>query len=165
MGADNMKRKFIPTIDELEKYAQDMPELEPSAIVAMLEIMQAGEAIQQNVNAPLEQEFHLSEGKLRVMIILYQQEVMAPSALAVKAGVTRATISAMLRRMQRDGLVMLRTSPEDGRARIISLTAEGRKFMDRILPVHYKRISTIMCRLTRSEREALIVLLRKVAAA
>ena len=67
-----MRRKPIVTIAELSGQAEIMPEIEPSAVMAMLGVLQAAEEIQHNIFDVLEERYQLSEGKLRVMIILYQ---------------------------------------------------------------------------------------------
>ena len=95
-----MRRENVLTLGELEQHAQHIPEIDPSAVMAMLDVIQASAEIQHAIFDILEQEYQLSEGKLCAMIILHQQpDGMAPSKLAARAGVTRATISAMLHRM------------------------------------------------------------------
>lgn len=160
-----MKREVIPTLAELEHHAKVMPEINPSAVVAMLGVMQASAEIQHAILDVLEEEHQLSEGKLCVMIILHQQqEGVAPSFLAEKAGVTRATISAMLRRMQRDGLVVSVSDADDGRSKKVCLTGVGRQLMEAILPAHYLRITKLMGKLSGQEQQELIRLLRKITA-
>ena len=90
--------RSIPSKKVLEKHAQIMPEINPSAVIAMLEVLQAADEIQHAVIDVLEKNYQLSKGKLHVMIILHQsqKEGITPSSLAEKVGVTRATISAML---------------------------------------------------------------------
>lgn len=98
-----------------------------------------------------------------MMIILHQTKAgVAPSKLAELAGVTRATISAMLQRMIRDGLVDSFSDEKDGRGKKVCLTAKGRSFMDEVLPNHYLRITKLMGRLSEGEQQELIILLKKI---
>lgn len=98
-----------------------------------------------------------------MLIILYQRkEDLAPSELARLAGVTRATISMMLARMKRDGLITEEADAQDGRQKHIRLTEAGLALMEEILPAHYQRVSALMGRLTESEQEELIRLLGKL---
>ena len=100
-----MRFEAFPTREKLEKHARIIPEIEPSAVLAMLRISQAAEIIRSSINDVLAKQYHLSQGKLRVMIVLHQSpEGIAPSQLAEKTGVTRATITTMVKRMVRDGL-------------------------------------------------------------
>ena len=129
----------------------------------MLRVLQASEEIRSSIEGILEEKYQISEGKLCVMIVLHQSvQGIAPSALAQKAGVTRATISAMLRRMSRDGLVYSVSDEADGRGKKITLTDKGREFLDTILPGHYLRISKLMGKLSPVEQEELICLLKKI---
>lgn len=159
-----MKRGVIPSRAELERHAQTVPQINPSSVIAMLQVLQVSAEIQHAVIDVLERDYQLSGGKLQVMIRLHQAEAgMAPSELAEQVGVTRATISVMLRRMTRDGLVQSFSNAEDARAKKICLTQKGRQFMDDVLPGHYLRITRLMGKLSEREQEHLIALLRKIA--
>ena len=159
-----MRFEAFPTREELEKHAQVIPEIEPSAVLAMLRISQAAEIIRASINDVLARDYHLSQGKLRVMIVMHQNpEGIAPSKLAAKTGVTRATITTMVKRMVRDGLATVVIDQEDKRGKKVSLTDQGRDFMDQVLPGHYLRISTLMYRLSEDEQAELIRLLTKLS--
>jgi Transcriptional regulators len=161
-----MKRAITPTRETLEKHAKLIPEINPSSVIAMLRVLEASSAIQHAIIDVLERDYQLSEGKLCVMIILHQTiDGVAPSQLAEQAGVTRATISAMLRRMMRDGLTYSFSDEKDGRAKKICLTPKGRGFMDAVLPEHYLRITQLMGRLSEAEQKELINLLKKIVGA
>ena len=147
-----MRFEAFPTREELEEHARLVPEIEPSAVLAMLRISQAAEIIRSSINDVLTKQYHLSQGKLRVMIVLHQNpEGIAPSQLAAKTGVTRATITTMVKRMVRDGLATVVIDQEDKRG------------MDQVLPGHYLRISTLMNRLSEDEQAELIRLLTKLS--
>ena len=160
-----MKREMIPTWEELERHGEVVPEIHPAAVIAMLGIKQAAEGIQAEVLDVLQAEYHLSEGKFCALIVLHQnREGVAPSQLAAKVGVTRATISNMLQRLERDGMVDVVPAAGDGRGKVVRLTAKGISFMDTILPPHYLRVTKLMEKLTESEQKELIRLLKKLSA-
>lgn len=154
----------FPTRKELEKYAEKIPEIEPSAVLAMLRISQAAEYVRAAINDVLASQYHLSRGKLRVMFVLYQMtDGIALSQLADRAGVTRATITTMVKRMVRDGLTEVAIDQTDKRGKKVRLTAQVREFMDDVLPDHYLRISMLMSRLSEAEQTQLIFLLTKLS--
>lgn len=158
-----MKREMIPTWEELARHKELVPEIEPAAVIAMLGIKQAAEDIQQSILDVLQQQYHLSEGRFCALIVLHQnREGVAPSQLAAKVGVTRATISNMLQRLERDGMIDVVPAAGDGRGKVARLTAQGIAFMDEILPPHYLRVTQLMERLTEAEQQELIRLLRKL---
>lgn len=159
-----MKREMIPSREELERHQKLVPEINPSAVIAMLGIRTAAEEIQQSIMSVLQKRYNLSEGKFCALIVLHQHGAagVAPSGLAAKIGVTRATISNMLQRLEREGLVELRPAAQDGRGKIAALTAAGERYMEEILPTHYLRITRLMERLDEGEQRELIRLLRKL---
>lgn len=141
-----------------------MPEIKPAAVIAMLEVKQAGEDVQRSILDVLQREYHLSEGKFCCLIVLHQNpQGIVPSAIAQKVGVTKATISNMLMRMERDGDVYIKQAEDDARKKLICLTEKGRAFMDKILPEHYLRVTKLMERLTEDEQKELIRLLKKMS--
>lgn len=159
------KNFLFPTKKELESHARMVPEIRADDVITMLTVMQAAEEIRDRTDGILERKYHMSQGKLCVMIILHQhREGMTPSDLAKAAGVTKATISVMLARMERDGQVEKAVDEEDGRSRKIYLTEKGRKEMDAILPAHYRRISRVIGKLDNLEKKELVRLLKKLVA-
>lgn len=54
----------------------------------------------------------------------------SPAQLANAFQVTRPTITSTLARMARDGLVAIRDDPADGRAKLVSITDQGRAARD-----------------------------------
>lgn len=158
-----MKKRVIPSREKMERQSQLFPEINPSAVIAMLRILEAAAEIQHAIFDVLEREYQLSEGKLCVMLVLhYEAGGLTPSQLAERAGVTRATISAMLHRLERDGLVYALADATDGRVKKVCLSETGRSFMDTVLPGHYLRITKLMRRLSIEEQDELIVLLKKI---
>ena len=69
----------------------------------------------------------------------------------------------MLMRMERDGMIVTKPSPDDARAKIVCLTEKGRAFMNEILPPHYLRVTKLMERLSEAEQNELIHLLKKMS--
>ena len=159
-----MKRELIPSWEELEHHKKIVPEIKPAAVIAMLEVKQAGEDVQRSILDVLQQEYHLSEGKFCCLIVLHQNpQGIAPSVIAQKVGVTKATISNMLMRMERDGVIYIKQAEDDARKKLICLTEKGRAFMDKILPEHYLRVTKLMEKLTEEEQKELIRLLKKMS--
>ena len=144
-----MKREMIPTWEELERHKKLVPEINPAAVIAMLGIKQVGEDVQQEILDVLQREYHLSEGRFCALIVLHQNRV-------------RATISNMLQRLAREGMVDVVPAAGDGRGKVVCLTARGVAFMDEILPPHYLRVTRLMEKLTEAEQKELIRLLHKL---
>lgn len=66
-----MGRGELPSREALEKHASVIKEINPSAVAAMLRVLQASNEIQRAIIDVLEKQHQISEGKLHVMIILH----------------------------------------------------------------------------------------------
>ena len=157
---------MIPSFAELERHKELVPEINPAAVIAMLSIKDASDRIQESILDVLQRDYHLSDGKFCTLVVLHQhgEAGISPSVLAEKVGVTRATISSTLQRMERDGLVSVKPAESDGRGKVVHLTGQGTEFMAEILPPHYLRVSKLMEKLTETEQKDLILLLKKLSA-
>lgn len=159
----DLSKRELPSREALWQFAKQFPEINVSSVEVLLQLLQASFEIQHCIIDVLEKKHKVSDGKLTVMIILYQSENgIAPSKLAEKACVTRATISVMLQRMIRDGLAATFSDSSDGRGKVVALSEKGRAFMDEILPEHFLRTARLMSNLTEEERNELVRLLRKI---
>lgn len=159
-----MKQSMMPSWAELERHARIVPEIHPNEVLAMLTILQTAGTIQSRIMDILQRNYRLSEGKLCVLIQLHQSpKGCTPSTLAERAGITRASVSVMIRNLQTEGLVSLVSDDEDRRAKCVRLTKKGCAFLDKVLPEHYLRITKLMGRLTAEEQKALTGLLEKLA--
>lgn len=87
----------------------------------------------------------------------------SPSVLAATLGVEPPTVTKMLQRMERNGLVERSSDPTDGRVRLVSLTAAGRAARDGAAGMWDTLEAATVAGLDRDERSELIALLAKVA--
>ena len=63
-----------------------------------------------------------------VLLPLYEEDGLRMGELARRARLSKQTITEMIRRLERDGLVERRPDPSDARASLIFLTARSRGF-------------------------------------
>lgn len=62
-----------------------------------------------------------------ILVPLFEEDGLRMSELARRARLSKQTMTTMVRLLERDGFVMRRSDPTDGRAAIVSLTADGRR--------------------------------------
>ncbi len=154
---------LIPTIEELQKQASILPGIHPMEVVTMLRIMKAADHVRNDISDPVKKKYDVSEGKLRVLIVLRNaEEGIIPSLLAAKVGVSKATISNMIVRMERDQLVYTMPDKEDKRGKKVVLTEKGKDLLALVLPELYLHISKLIGRLTEEEQKELVRLLAKM---
>jgi DNA-binding MarR family transcriptional regulator len=88
---------------------------------------------------------------------------IAPSAIADGLGVTRATTTALVAGVVRDGLVAyVAAGTPDGRRKAIALTERGRAMMDAAIPDVFGRMAGLFKPFLADERDALVRLLKRV---
>lgn len=96
----------------------------------------ATESVSRAFAARYEAEFGLSIPEWRVMAILGEEDdaVLATQAVIARTGMDRVKVSRAVIRLSDRGLLARRTHPEDQRAQLLGLSAEGRALYQRIVP-------------------------------
>jgi DNA-binding MarR family transcriptional regulator len=82
--------------------------------------------------------------------------------LAYEAGMSKATLTGVLRTLERRGLVQRRTHPADARRVLVTLTGPGRDLMTDLLPQVNAEEARLTSMLSPTEATALFRSLRKV---
>jgi len=163
MSSDWIIPKEVPADATLRELSRQYPEADPSAIETLLTLLRTA----TDLNSALAQHFaryDLSPGRFVVLFMLQTAAggEMCCSDIAEAAGVSRATMTGLLDGLERDGLVRRVDHREDRRRITISLTAAGRRFLDEMLPGHFRKVAALMANLSDSDRKRLRELLGKV---
>ncbi|MBP1884430.1 MarR family winged helix-turn-helix transcriptional regulator [Sinorhizobium mexicanum] len=90
------------------------------------------------------------------MRALYDEDALAPSALAEKMGMTKGAISKLADRLLAKGLVGRVENEKDGRAHSLFLTAKGRANVPVLASLADMNDAEYFGVLTAAEREALV---------
>ena len=77
----------------------------------------------------------LTNGQFSLMMSLNRSEPPGMAAVASLLGMDRTTLTAVLKALRRRGLVKVTADPADGRGRLMTLTAKGRRLLARAVPV------------------------------
>lgn len=80
----------------------------------------------------------LTNGQYSLMMAMNRPEPPAIGFIAAFFGMDHATMTAMLKPLQRRDLVELTPDPADGRRRLMTLTPEGWNLLERAYPVWKK---------------------------
>ncbi|WP_347487936.1 MarR family winged helix-turn-helix transcriptional regulator [Desulfoscipio sp. XC116] len=108
--------------------------------------------------------FGLSQPKFNAMMQMRQAggRGLALSELGERMLVTRANITGLIDRMERDGLVIREADPKDRRVYRARLTAKASNLLDNILPIHADFTRRVMSVLSIPEKTQLTELLQKL---
>ncbi len=104
----------------------------------------------------------LSNGQGGVISVLGRNGALTQNELARFRQVTPATISIMLDRMERDGLVTRDSVSGGGRANLVQLTAEGRRVFKVLDEFMEGEPRTVFAGLSQAEKDAAGELFRKL---
>lgn len=88
----------------------------------------------------------------------------SPADLASAFQVRRPTITSTLARMENAALVAIRTDPQDGRAKLVSITPAGRDMRDRCVSALATVLPMIEQIISDTEMQALLPKLRNLRA-
>jgi DNA-binding MarR family transcriptional regulator len=77
------------------------------------------------------------------------------TALATKEGVSQPSMTQLVQRLERAGLVTRLADPDDGRACLIGITAQGQALLDERKRMRRERLAALMATLTDEEQSAL----------
>lgn len=108
-------------------------------------------------------KFGISETKFNALFLLYKakEEGMSLSELGGEMVVTRANITGLIDRLEKDKLVRRLSHPTDRRSTIAKITAKGIELIEKIIPVHIELNQKLTSLLTVKEKEQMINLLDK----
>jgi len=143
------------------------PDIDPQAVRLMDEMRFVFRAIFHVGDQSLD-EAGLSFAQYRVLMHLFFAEKMGsrgilnPSEISDRQGVSRNTMSSLIRNLEDEGLVERRLDPDDRRRFNISLTENGRSLVTDYARQHLATMGQCFSVLTPDEQETLSQLLRKV---
>lgn len=105
--------------------------------------------------------FDLTSVQFAALDAIALQPGIDQATLASTIGFDRATIGGVVDRLETKGLVAREVSSTDRRARLLSLTPDGRRLLAACRPVVEALQDEILAPLTRSERASFLALAHK----
>lgn len=105
---------------------------------------------------------HVKPAYLSVLLSLYIEDGLKVVELARRAGLETSTMTGLLDRMERDGLVVRSPDPLDRRAYRINLTEEGRRVKDPVAKTTQKILDKVFAGISPEELDQTSGLLRRV---
>ena len=106
----------------------------------------------------------LSPARFPVLLELWEQDGLTQSELVRRLDVEKATMANTLARMERDGLIERRPSPDDRRARLIFVTDRARRLQGAAMAAAAAENRQALSGLSADEQAAFIDLMTRVIA-
>jgi MarR family 2-MHQ and catechol resistance regulon transcriptional repressor len=132
------------------------------ALDAYIKLKRASSSTSGGLYTALFIEEHLTESQFGVLDALYHRGALSPGQLSAKLFRSSSNLTTVIANLERDGLVRRTRDPHDGRAHVVSLTARGRRLIQRLIPTHVERVARAMSALSPREQEELARLCRKL---
>lgn len=79
--------------------------------------------------------FEITNGQFSLLMSLNRREPPPMGPVAELLAMDRTTLTAALKPLERRGLVKVLPNPEDGRSRVLKLTAKGGRLLQEAMPV------------------------------
>ncbi|MFW2542411.1 MarR family winged helix-turn-helix transcriptional regulator [Primorskyibacter sp. 2E107] len=130
------------------------------SLVAIRRIMRATELYGRK----LAQEAGLTAVQLRVLQIVAEKGYATPTAIAARMGVTQATVSALIKKLEKAGVVERRRSDVDRRQTDLFITQAGRDRLSGAPDALQQRYVRQFEALADYEQGMIVAILEKVAA-
>ena len=137
-------------------------ELDFAAMAAVSNIYRAANAIRHHMEQQVLAEEDLSWAAFTVLFVLWIWGDQQTRHLAAEAGVTKGTLTGVLKTLEKRGLARRRGHDEDGRLVLVSLEDKGREVIERLFPAFNSGEALVSASLSEREKNQLATLLRKI---
>jgi DNA-binding MarR family transcriptional regulator len=149
----------------LEQWRREAPELDRSPFGVVGRISRLAQLLQ----AELERVFAthgVNGGEFDVLAALRRAGRpyrLSPTELSTALIVTSGGMTKRLNALEDGGLIRRQPDPNDGRSTVVSLTREGKRLVEAILPEHVANEQRLLSGLRSKERADLAALLQMLA--
>ena len=139
----------------------DQP-LDFAAMAAVSSIYRAANAIRHRMEQQVLAEEDLSWAAFTVLFVLWIWGDQQTRHLAAEAGVTKGTLTGVLKTLEKRGLARRHAHDSDGRLVLVCLEPHGRAVIERLFPAFSMGEAQVSASLTEREKNQLASLLRKI---
>src|ERR1700748_3049550 len=139
----------------------DQP-LDFAAMAAVSNIYRAANVIRTHMERKVLADEELSWAAFTVMFVLWIWGDQQTRHLAAEAGVTKGTLTGVLKTLEKRGLARRRGHDADGRLVLVSLEPKGQEVIERLFPAFNGGEAQVSGGLTAREKDQLAALLRTI---
>jgi DNA-binding MarR family transcriptional regulator len=136
--------------------------LDFAAMAVVSNIYRAANVIRNHMEQKVLADEDLSWAAFTVMFVLWIWGDQQTRYLAAEAGVTKGTLTGVLKTLEKRDLVRRRAHEDDGRLVLVSLEPAGRAVIERLFPAFNAGETLVSAGLDDTEKVALAGLLRTI---
>jgi DNA-binding MarR family transcriptional regulator len=148
----------------LTQWAAERPDLDASPMAVVGRLARAAGALAAELDRTFARH-GIDASTFDVLATLRRQGApyrLPPAQLARESMITTSAVAQRLNRLEGLGLVARLPRPEDGRGKLVELTAAGRRLVDWVLPDHLATEEALLAPLDARERRTLAELLGRL---
>ena len=134
-----------------------------TAMSAISNVYRAGTAVRNHMERTVLAEYDLSWVAFTVLWVLWIWDVQETGHVAEEAGVTKGTLTGVIKTLQGRKLIRRLPHADDRRRVSIGLTPQGTRLIEELFPSFNRHEKVAVGSLTSNEQRELARLLRKVA--
>lgn len=151
-----------PALEALDRRKAALGHVDPAALAAAQDLLRAAKRMLGSFAIAFAAH-GLSPGRYSVLMALdVHRPSLAPSEIAERLGVTRATVTGLIDGLTRDGFVVHTLDSDDRRRKAVAITPEGEALLDVVLPDIFARMADLTAPLSTEERRQAVRLLGKI---
>ena len=154
-------QELVAAEHEVRARIGDQP-LDFSAMAAISNIYRAANVVRYHMEQKVLADYDLSWGAFTVLFVLWIWGAQETRHLAAEAGVTKGTLTGVLKTLERRGLVQRRPHPDDGRLVVVDLEPDGLAAIEDLFPAFNESEAFASSNLSEREKTQLAGLLRTV---
>ena len=136
--------------------------LDFAAMAAVSNIYRAANVVRNHMEQKVLADEDLSWAAFTVLFVLWIWGDQQTRHLAAEAGVTKGTLTGVLKTLEKRDLVRRRAHQGDGRLVLVTLQPEGQEVIERLFPAFNAGETLVSSGLTDDEKTQLAALLRKI---
>jgi MarR family transcriptional regulator, organic hydroperoxide resistance regulator len=136
--------------------------LDFAAMAAVSNIYRAANVVRNHMERKVLADEDLSWAAFTVLFVLWIWGEQQTRHLAVEAGVTKGTLTGVLKTLEKRGLTKRQAHDEDGRLVLVSLEPKGEAVIERLFPAFNASETQVSSALSDREKNQLAGLLRKI---
>ena len=136
--------------------------LDFAAMAAVSNIYRAANVVRNHMERKVLADEDLSWAAFTVLFVLWIWGDQQTRHLAAEAGVTKGTLTGVLKTLEKRGLTKRQGHGEDGRLVLVSLEPKGTAVIERLFPAFNEGEALVSASLTELEKNQLATLLRTI---
>jgi len=159
--AAGTERDLVQAERDIRGRIGDQP-LDFAAMAAVSNIYRAANVVRNHMERQVLVDEDLSWAAFTVLFVLWIWGDQQTRHLAEEAGVTKGTLTGVLKTLEKRGLARRRAHGGDGRLVLVSLEPKGLAVIERLFPAFNEGEARVSSGLTEDEKNQLAALLRKI---